>query len=331
MSQRLSLATGQDGVSLPDQGRIAVFHPAAGADLSALPRDRVLVIQPNRPDHDAFARLGYDCCAALDPQAGEMSAAVVMVPRSRDLARALVAQALRISGGPVIVDGAKTDGIDSLLRAVRERAAVGGPIAKAHGKVFWLQGDHRDFADWVPPPVHMVDGYNTVPGVFSADGIDPASRLLGDALPAVPGRHVTDLGAGWGYLSSRLLGASGIERIDLVESDSRALACARANIDDPRAAFHWADARDWRPSDPPDAVVMNPPFHSSRKAEPALGQAFVAAAARMLAPGGTLWMVANRHLPYEAALRQGFAHSEEIAGNASYKIVRATRPTRARR
>ena len=57
-----------------------------------------------------------------------------------------------------------------------------------------------------------------------------------------------------------------------------------------------------------DAVVMNPPFHTGRTAEPGLGQAFITAAARLLAPQGQLWMVANRHLPYETALGGQFAH-----------------------
>jgi 16S rRNA (guanine1207-N2)-methyltransferase len=52
--------------------------------------------------------------------------------------------------------------------------------------------------------------------------------------------------------------------------------------------------------------VTNPPFHVVRAADPGLGRAFVEAARGMLGPRGDLWLVANRHLPYEGALRAAF-------------------------
>ncbi len=100
------------------------------------------------------------------------------------------------------------------------------------------------------------------------------------------------------------------DRLDLVEADHDALDCARRNLDDPRARFHWADATTWTPETRPDAVVTNPPFHVGRAADPSLGRAFIAAAARILAPSGSLWLVANRHLPYEATLTDHFARIE---------------------
>jgi 16S rRNA (guanine1207-N2)-methyltransferase len=62
-----------------------------------------------------------------------------------------------------------------------------------------------------------------------------------------------------------------------------------------------------------------------------LGRAFVVAAARLLAPSGQLWMVANRHLAYESTLAEAFGEVQEIAGDNRFKILRAARPTRPRR
>ncbi len=234
------------------------------------------------------------------------------------------------SQGPVVVDGARTDGIESLLREVRRRTAVGGPVSKAHGKVFWLTGDASVFADWLAPREQRPERYITAPGVFSADGIDPASRLLADALPVKPGRHLADLGAGWGYLAARILANPQVETLDLVEADHIALTCARRNIDDPRARFHWADATTWAPQGRIDTVVMNPPFHTGRAADPGLGRDFIAAAARILAPKGNLWLVANRHLPYEATLAECFGAVQETAGDTRFKVLHATRPISGR-
>lgn len=115
-----------------------------------------------------------------------------------------------------------------------------------------------------------------------------------------------------------------------MEAEADALDCARLNITDERAMFHWADAQEFTDEQPFDTIVTNPPFHTSRKAEPSLGEAFIAAAARLLSPQGELWLVANRHLPYEAALRDAFTTVEEAGGDPAFKIFRAVRPRRKR-
>ncbi len=198
-------------------------------------------------------------------------------------------------------------------------------MAKSHGKLFWFEADPAAFSDWQASS-QTVSGHVTAPGVFSADGIDPASGLLGQALPAKLGKHVIDLGAGWGYLSALVLTRSEVEQLDIVEADAIALDCARQNLSDPRARFHWADATGWAPEMRADTIVMNPPFHTGRSADPSLGRAFVTAAAQMLTPSGQLWMVANRHLPYERTLGDCFAKVEDAGGDSRFKIVHATRP-----
>jgi 16S rRNA (guanine1207-N2)-methyltransferase len=200
-----------------------------------------------------------------------------------------------------------------------------------HGKIFALDPG-ADLSDWrAQAPREIAQGFLTAPGSFSADGIDPGSAALADALPADLGAHVIDLGAGWGYLAARAIAHDGIDALDLVEADRAALDCARLNVVDPRARFHWADAARWQPEAPADTVISNPPFHTGRAADPDLGRAFIAAAAGMLTPSGALWLVANRHLAYEAALAQHFKRVEEAAGGSRFKIFHASRPSRQRR
>ncbi|MFK7751596.1 MAG: class I SAM-dependent methyltransferase [Sedimentitalea sp.] len=327
MSPRLSLALSDTGLELPGSEAVAVFHARADADLSALPKDRVVCIQPFFPDHQGLSQQGYAC--VLDPPV-QVDASLICLPRAKAQARATIAAAMAITKGPVIVDGVKTDGIDSVLKAVKARVGINGVVSKAHGKLFWIEGDADVLADWHAQP-GTVDAFTTAPGVFSADGIDPASRLLADALPEKLGRRVVDLGAGWGYLAACALARPGIEQLDLVEADHVALECARANVDDPRARFHWDDAVSWKPDGRADAVLMNPPFHTGRSADPGLGRAFIGAAARLLAPSGTLWMVANRHLPYESTLGEYFAQLRDAGGDGRFKVLAASRPSRPRR
>lgn len=326
---RLSTAIGPDGLTLPGDGRIALFGPTRDTDLSDLPLERCQAIQTFRPESEALIARGLDCVTA---PGGPYAAAIVCLPRARNLAQAQVAAACAaVPDGPVLVDGQKTDGIESMLRHVRDRAAITGQISKAHGKAFWFASTPA-FADWRDPGMTAnAAGYMTAPGVFSADGIDPASQLLGDSLPPKLGHGVADLGAGWGYLSARILTREDVTTLHVIEADHTALECARANVTDPRARFYWEDATRWLSRELVDTVVMNPPFHVTRKADPHLGQAFIAAAARALKPGGSLWMVANRHLPYEAILGETFAKVIEAGGDARFKILHAQRPTRTRR
>lgn len=330
MSSRLTLALDRGDLVFPQQGTIRVLHPRADADLSALDRARVEIVQPFKPDHDAFAAQGYNCVPdEAGIGAGDGATAILFLPRAKALARLLIAQAAD-SVDLLVVDGQKTDGIDSLLKEIRKRLPVSGPIAKAHGKLFWFHPTPGLFEDWQRHDTQGPNGFATAPGVFSADGIDPASAALAAALPVSVGKRVADLGAGWGYLSRHLLQDPKLDTLDLVEADHTALTCARVNVTDPRARFHWADATTWRPKTPLDAVVMNPPFHTTRAADPALGQAFIATAAAALTRSGTLWMVANRHLPYESTLTGHFGEVAEISGDARFKILRATRPSRPR-
>lgn len=328
VSIRLTLALDAGGLGLPADGTLSVLLPTPETDLTALPADQVQIVQPFKPHYDHFQRLGFDCVA----QATAPSAAVIIcLPRAKAQARALVYEACTRSQGVVVVDGAKTDGIDSLLKAIRSRVPVSGPLSKAHGKIFWFSAPAEVFADWQAPESQLADGFVTAPGVFSADGIDPASALLGDALPHKLGRHVVDLGAGWGFLAARLLANPRIETLDLVEADHTALDCARQNVTDPRARFHWADALGWQATGPVDAVVMNPPFHSGRTADPSLGRGFIETAARLLTRSGALWMVANRHLPYETTLATVFGQVQEITGDNRFKVLHATRPAHTSR
>lgn len=322
---RLTLALDTGALAIPGEGPVLVMNARGADDLSMLPGPRLRIVQGFRPDHDALAARGYHVAPAL-PDA-PCSAALVCLPRARRAAQAMIAAASQAvkAGGPVAVDGQKTDGVEALMRELGARAAVSAPVVKAHGKLFTFAAG-ANLAGWGARDCRVEGGFVTLPGVFSADGPDRGSMLLAAALPAaMPGRGV-DLGAGWGYLSAAALLRAGILHLDLVEACADALACARRNVTDARADFHWADATAFRPARPADWVVCNPPFHAGRDANPALGEGFLRAAARMLAPQGSLWLVANRHLPYDRTLASLFRTVDVIGGDPAFRLTRAAQP-----
>lgn len=325
MTGRLSLALDRSAVSLPE-GDVLVIGATADSDLSALDPARTRILSRHADAAAALARGGWTIVDTPAPAAS----ALVFAPRARDAQRAALRLAREMTPGPILVDGPKTHGIDAFYRELRDRAEVTEACSKAHGKVFAVTGGA--FADWPAlEPAQDPDGWWRAPGAFSADGIDKASAMLAAALPAHLAGTAIDLGAGWGFLSRAILARAGVTALHLVENDRLALDAARKNVDDPRAAFHWADALAWRPDSPADHVVTNPPFHQGRAADPELGRAFIRAAAAMLKPQGSLWLVANRHLAYEATLEDAFRTVTPLAPNPSFKLFHATSPKRSRK
>ena len=325
---RLSLALRDGAVSLPQDGRLLVIGPSAQHDLSALPTDRVTIYSRIFHEHAHWTSRGYDTVSTL-PDRG-FAAALVCAPRSKPLAQAWVAAATKATdGGQVLLDGQKTDGIDSLLKTIRKKADLLGTLSKAHGKLVWF--DKADVADWATTDTQLDGGFTTRPGVFSADGIDKGSAVLAAAMPDDIDGRVADLGAGWGFLSQHILQRSGVTSLDLIEADLVALDCAKLNIDDARANFVWGDATQFRPPQLYDVVISNPPFHTGRAGNPELGRAFIRAAAAMLAPSGRFVMVANRHLPYEDTLAEQFNVVEDLDGTPGFKLLSGVKPRRTRR
>lgn len=317
MASRLDAAR---AAGLDLSGSALLYGPPAGTDLSAFGAPRV--IHPLKPDHDHWRAAGLDVSPA---PSGDADLAYVWLPRAKAQALGWIADASR-RAARVVVEGHKDHGVASALAAARREVDVTGCVSKAHGKVFWFSG--QLLADWSLAPRQLPGGVWTAPGVFSAEGLDDGSAALISRLPDRLGPVVADLGAGWGALSAELLKRPGVGALHLVEAFHTALDCARRNIGDSRAVFHWADVRGWSAPERVDTVVMNPPFHSERAADPGLGHAFIEAAHRILAPQGRLLLVANRHLPYESLLGRLFRKVVDLGQDARFKVYMAHTPSK---
>jgi len=163
----------------------------------------------------------------------------------------------------------------------------------------------------------------TQPGIFSWDRLDPGSALLLRHLPTLSGRGA-DFGCGLGILARAVLKSAKVASLALIDIDRRAIEMARRNVGEPGATLHWADLRSAEPAlSGLDFVVTNPPFHDGGAEDQALGQVFINRAAAVLRPSGTLYLVANTHLPYEAPLRAAFRTVTTLATEGGYKLFEA--------
>lgn len=139
--------------------------------------------------------------------------------------------------------------------------------------------------------------------------------------------QAVDLGAGAGVLGSWLAAGRPGKRVTLCDRSAVAVASARATLArnglDNAQVLH-ADVSDLPGRVAPvDLVVTNPPFHEGRREDRSLVERFVEVADALLRPGGTLWLVANRHLPYGPVVRAAFARADVAYEDRRYRVWRA--------
>jgi len=167
------------------------------------------------------------------------------------------------------------------------------------------------------------------PGLFSWDRGDTGTLLLAKELPVALTGAGADLGVGWGLLSVELLKrCPDIDSLDGFDVDARALEPARRNLGNVlvpvRPRLFWRDVTRGVGVGKYDFVVMNPPFHEGRDADPGLGLKFITSAAQALKKDGVLWMVANVHLPYETLLNELFDEVRLVSQRFGFKVLTAT-------
>lgn len=337
---RLALAVEGGALVLPE-GDVVVLR-AEPTHFLDLVTGRLFCEQAFRPTFDALGDALSGPGRSVEPRLPDdtrAAAAVVNLGRNRAENLGNVARALRMltEDGLLVIAGAKTDGVDALSRQVSREIPPDGSFVKSHGRVVWSTRPDvlpDVVEEWVEGalPRRNAEGFVTAPGMFSPDHADPGSLRLAEEVAGRLSGRVADLGAGWGWLAASALASNpGIVELDLYEADSLALDAARINVTDLRARFHWSDATTLTAGTARyDSVIANPPFHTSRAAEPDLGAAFIAAAARILKPSGTLYLVANRQLPYEGPLAAAFRQVERLEEGGMYKVIRAERPASTR-
>lgn len=332
----LFLPFAQGQLPMPAHGGALFLGAREGVALQAWRTLGLRCVQSFKPLFDELQRAGFDAAPALD--ADERAHCVLALPqRQRDVSRATLARAIRACapGGVVVAAVPNNEGAKSTQADAKRLAPLAGGLSKFHCRTFWLRPDAANvdravLEQWLSldAPRMLHGGWVSAPGVFAWDRIDAASRLLAEHLPADLRGEVADFGAGWGHLAREVLARNpGIAGLHLFEADATALECARANLADAPVpvAFHWHDVAAGVPGRF-DAIVCNPPFHAhDRSDRPELGQRFIRAAADALVPGGRLWLVANRHLPYEATLTDGFAGMRVHAQRDGYKVIEAVR------
>jgi 16S rRNA (guanine1207-N2)-methyltransferase len=287
---------------------------------------------------EAITRVKTD---GLVVMAGDKTEGVAALRQRLQKNENMIAAALGGRGGPnVVIEKMKGGPIElpepeRLYSPVTTKVPLSGHLSKNHGIVFWLRRTPeaglfaRQIMDWYAGWPLIDRRFATAPGMFSHDRIDPGSKLLAQALPMDLSGRVADFWAGWGHLSAEVAArCPGVRGIDLYEADHASLEAARRNLaamSDLSIEYFWRDLLSEPVEARYDAIVMNPPFHQGRAAEPEFGQKLIAVAAKALRSRGKLYLVANKGLPYERALAAAFTEFSRIAGDNAFKVLAAAR------
>ena len=329
----LPFSSGQ--LAWPQHARALFLRARAGAALRMPPPENLVCQQSFKPFADPLLGAGY---LLTDSSAEIFPLTLALPPRQREESRALLAHALQRTApnGVVVASMLNNEGARSGEADLQRLAGQVHSLSKNKCRVFWAAAKPELLnavlmAEWavLDAPRPIADGrFISRPGLFAWDHIDAASALLARCLPSDLAGRGADLGAGFGYLAAEILTrCTGVTALDLYEAEARALELAQTNLQrtDQALNFYWHDVTQGLPHRY-DFIVSNPPFHQGRADQPDIGCAFILAAAAALLPGGRLWLVANRHLPYEAVLKKNFKKVRTAAEEQGFKVIEAIKP-----
>jgi 16S rRNA (guanine1207-N2)-methyltransferase len=166
--------------------------------------------------------------------------------------------------------------------------------------------------------------------VFAGPRLDIGTRFLLTFLPAMrSAQHAIDLGCGTGILASMYArqhpGSTVTATDQSAAAAASALATARANGLAGQIRALQDDAMATLPDGSADLILLNPPFHVGAGVHAGAGLKLIEAAGRVLAPGGELWTVYNRHLAYLPALERHVGPTVVKGQNPKFTVTLSTR------
>lgn len=166
---------------------------------------------------------------------------------------------------------------------------------------------------------------HSLPGVFAHGRLDDASALLLAHLPHQMLGRCLDFGCGCGVLSAAA--AQRGAQVTALDVDLLAVRSCLKTLEKNQLRGEVVGANGIaEQSGPFRWIISNPPFHQGVNQDLTVTHKMLDDAAKALTRDGELWLVANRFLDYPSRLAKRFSQVTEIAGNPSFRVIRATQP-----
>lgn len=191
-----------------------------------------------------------------------------------------------------------------------------------------------DFIYPIDLPEHAIHLYN-LPNVFSRQQLDIGTRFFIQNFPEIADNECfLDLACGNGALTLYALNRA--EHLTAYACDNSALALASLNIalknrhvdgqlssivqtEQLNCLFATSIAKASL-----DIVVCNPPFHQGHNVSDHIAHTMIMQSRELLKPEGRLYIIGNRHLNYDVALKKYFKKVSLHAANDKFSIFKAT-------
>lgn len=279
---------------------------------------------------------------AVYPEAKpKYDAAIVFVPKGRDLGRAQLWTAMHAlkEGADLYLVGPNKGGAKSLIKDAIEMFGESQVVAykKSHRiAVSQRQGDYQyppDFGDMPTEvrylPLETALGNIEVasqPGIFSRDELDEGTAFLLENLDFRDAKRLLDVGCGYGVIGA--LSTGYVEHVTMIDDNLLAVNCASKTVTHnglKNATVLASDLFSALDSEHFDLIVSNPPFHKNWDLSSNVANRLIAEASEHLNPNARLIMVVNAFLKYEHVLSEYFKQSGIRAQNNKYKILEAVK------
>jgi len=163
------------------------------------------------------------------------------------------------------------------------------------------------------------------PNVFAAGKLDQGSRFFLQHFPDLSGiEHLIDLGCGNGILGLNALKNNTQLQVSFVDESCHAIHathCAVAAMNESaRSTLQQNNSLQGFENDSVDAVLCNPPFHQQQTVGIQIAQQMFRDSARVLKPGGTLYIIGNRHLGYHIELKKYFRKVQTLVSDKKFVL-----------
>ena len=349
-SDRLILAEAADALAGSTPGQVAVIGDNYGAlTLGAAAAHGLTGIRVQQDALSGEYALGYNAHAlglgevyanhALD-EALLTGATVVLLqlPRSLDALDEIAAAIARHAHPDVVVvAGGRVKHMTLTMNDVLRThfGTVVPSLARRKSRLLVATGPLQEAVaeSWPRRAVDEATGLTVVAhgAAFAGSRVDIGTRqllaVLDQAVPTAV--DVVDLGCGTGVLAAAIARERPSVRVVATDQSAvavaSAVATAEANGVADRVSVVRADSGDALPEASADLVLLNPPFHAGAAVVDDLAWSMFAAAARLLRPGGELWVVFNSHLGHRAALERLVGPTRQVSRSPKFTVVAAIR------
>ncbi|KKO44743.1 methylase [Arsukibacterium ikkense] len=319
-------------------GNILIVEPEADelarSLLANLPAGATLsCYTTNAAVANAWQQTAANCFfSALPEFQQQFDTVVIFYPKSKEqlsLTLATVAPALH-SNSQLYLVGDNKGGIKSLNSHATKLGLQANKLDNAkHCLWYYLSGPLQALATPVFSQ-HTLSINNTelqiysVAGVFNHGKLDTGTALLLQHLTHINKGSVLDFGCGCGVIGAFLKKRQ--PAISLYCSDVSALATEATRLTlSANGLQGTVVTADGLPAQPAhfDHIVSNPPFHTGIKTDYSISEAFISQSKARLNTGGSLTLVANSHLAYQALLEQTFGKVTVLAKTNGFVIYQA--------